>query len=234
MLKPSQLCLITVVAFGAATCQAAPVVALSSTFDTGTEGWSIGAFFATESEPATDYQPTGGWSGGFLQTEDLFGNNAFRAPSTWLGNQAMLFGGTLRFYQRAADNDGLVAPAVALASGGLRLQYRAAPPGTDWTEYTVGLRTGDWEIADGSGAPGSRLATDAEILQVLSDLEWIAFGADWHTGDDLVGLDEVSITTGGGGDNPGPGGDNVPEPSAMTAFAGLGALALALLKRRRK
>ena len=189
----------TVIAIGlgllTGAAQAPGAVLLHSSFETGTEGWSIGSFFAPISILAEDYVAAGGQSGGFLQTEDLFGNNSFRAPASWLGNQSALFGAVLRFYQRAEETDGLVSPVVVLASDMIRLQYRMAPPGTDWTEYNVTFRAGDWEVGNGSGRPGSRLATDAELLQVLSNLDWLAFSGDWHTGADLVGIDEVSIST---------------------------------------
>jgi hypothetical protein len=200
---------------------------LYSGFDNSTEDWSVGSFFARSSEKAQDFQATGGWSGGYLQTTDKFGNNAFRAPSWWLGDQSRLFGSVLRFYQKAAETDGLTAPVVVLASETLRLQYRAAPPRTDWTEYRVALRAGQWEIGDGSGGVGKRLATNEEIFEALSNVEWLAFNGDWHTGEDLVGLDEVSLYTPDNSDF-----TEIPEPAAMTMFAGFGALAVALARSR--
>jgi hypothetical protein len=198
-----------------------------SSFDSGTEGWSIGGFFASSSSPATDFVPSGGVSGGYLETTDIFGNNAFRAPSSWLGDQSALFGGRLRFFQRAVETDGFVSPVVVLAGAGLRLQYRDMPPGTEWTPYVVDLMAGGWEIGDGSGDPSSRLATDDQIRQVLANLDWIAFYADWHTGPDRVGLDEVMIE--GNGENP----TEAPEP-ATVSIVGLGAMAMIAVRRRRK
>ena len=207
------------------SCPASAAVILNSSFDTEAEGWSVGLFFSPGLLSGVKYHASGGPSGGFIETTDVNTNNAFRAPSDWLGNQSALFGGVLRFQQRAIDTDRLVAPAVVLSSGSTRLQYRAAPPGTDWTPYSVALRSGEWEVGDGSGGPGSRLATNAEILMVLSNLEWFAFSGDWKAGEDLVGLDEVSVTTMMA---------DAPEPAAMTSAAGLGTIALALLHRRRR
>lgn len=205
----------------AASARAPASILLHSSFDSDTEGWSVGAFFGTPSVPLTAHEPNGGRSGGYLATTDQFGNNAFRAPSGWLGNQTRLFGGRLRFYQRASESDGLVAPMVVLAGNSLILQFRAAPPTSDWTEFSVLLNAGAWEIGDGSGDASAKLASDEQILGVLGDLQWIAFSADWKAGEDLVGLDEVSITDA-----------SVPEPSSLTAVAGLAAVAMAVARRR--
>jgi hypothetical protein len=208
---------------------------LHSGFDQDAEGWSVGLFFSLGSLSPADYQPAGGSTGGYIETTDVNTDNAFRAPAPWLGDQSALFGGVLSFSQRALDTDGLVAAAAVLASGRTRLQYRAPPPGTDWTSYSVQLRAGEWEVGNGTGAASLRLATDAEILAVLSDLDWLAFSADWKAGDDLVGLDEVSITSIIGGVNgPGPVPVEAPEPAAMTSVAGLAALGLILFRRNRK
>jgi hypothetical protein len=227
--------ILAIVTFTVWSCSAA--IVHQSTFDSGAEGWSIGDFFAASFSPATGYVASGGASGGYLETTDIFGNNAFRAPSSWLGDQSQLFGGRLRFFQRAAQIDGLSFPVVVLAGSGQRLQYRDVAPGTNWTAYTVDLLAGRWEVGDVSGDPSARLATNAELREVLSSLDWFAFHADWHTGDDLIGLDEVSIDAPGldGPDDPdGPGGDTtVPEPASLS-IVGLGVIVIAALRRRRQ
>ena len=76
------------------------------------------------------------------------------------------------------------------------------------------------------------MATDAELLQVLSNLDWLAFSGDWHTGADLVGIDEVSISTLDATPVIDPEPVHTPEPASMTAVTGLGALALAVWRRR--
>jgi hypothetical protein len=236
----AQICRVIAVAMLSVWVCGAATIAHSS-FDSGTEGWSIGDFFAASFSPAEGFVASGGVSGGYLETSDLYGNNAFRAPSSWLGDQSRLFGGRLRFFQRAAETDGLAFPVVVLAGAGMRLQYRDLPPGPDWTEYSVGLFAGHWEVGDGSGEASPRLATDDQIREVLSSLDWLAFHADWHTGADLIGFDEITIE-GPGGDNPNGGNPNggnpnnvhTPEPSALSIVTGLGSIVIAVVRRHRR
>lgn len=223
----SQLRFFTLTALFACASQGAPIY--SGSFDSGTDGWSIGEFFSSPSSPASGFIPTGGVSGGYLETTDVYGYNAFRAPASWLGNQIQLFGTNLHFFQRAEDTDNFVSPLIVLAGSGMFLQYRAAPPGTDWTEYDVSFIAGEWEVGNGSGEAG-RLATNDEIREVLSSLDWLAINADWKTGADRIGLDGVAIET---ARDPGPV-THTPEPASLPAVAGLGALATAVWRRRRK
>jgi hypothetical protein len=200
-------------------CSAAEIRIHESNFDNGTDGWTVGELFSI-AHGALPQNP-----GGFLQTEDIYGFNAFRAPSEWLGNQSGLLGGSLQIRERIQSSDGVAYPLVVIAGGGIRLQYRTPPPGTDWSNFVVPLRANSgWEVADGSGDPGIA-ATDAQFRDVLSKIEWLGINADWKTGTDLVGLDHVSVSI--------PNSITLanPEPSAMI-LAASGLLLTAYLKGR--
>lgn len=193
---------------------------LESSFSAGDEGWTLGDFFNRTHGVLPQYVSSGGVSGGFIQAIDVYGFNSFHAPAAWLGNQSALHGSLLHVHQRVASSDGINFPLVVLGSGATRLQYRVSPPGTDWTHIQVPLvAAAGWEVGLGSGDPG-RAATEEELRLVLSNVEWFAFNADWQTGDDLVGLDEVYITN--------------PEPGAMIlTFSGLAAV-VSIARRRRQ
>jgi laminin B (domain IV) len=218
--------LLPVLAVSLLACNAAEITLLESNFDSGIEGWSIGELFTVTHGSAPQYVNTGGVTGGFIQTADLYAFNAFRAPSNWLGDQSSLFGATMRISERVRSSDGLPYPLVVIGSGSTRLQFRAAPPGTDWTTFIVPLRAdAGWELADGSGGPGVSV-TDAQLKAALSKVDWLGIDADWHTGADLVGLDNVKVSF----------PDNItvhtPEPSTVLLVIS-GLCAAVVLKRRR-
>ena len=185
--------LLPVVAVSLLACNAAELTLLESNFDSGLDGWSVGELFSLTHGVAPQYVDAGGVSGGFIQTEDIYAFNAFRAPSSWLGDQSNLFGASLRIGQRARSTDGITYPLVVIGSGSTRLQFRAAPPGTDWTTFIVPFRAdAGWELGDGSGNLNVA-ATDAQLKLALSKVDWFGINADWKTGTDLVGLDQVKV-----------------------------------------
>ncbi len=190
-----------------------------SDFNSGDDGWKVGNLFGNSSVQAPEYVTVGGYDGGYIQTQDLFGYNAFGAPASWLGDQSGTYGATLHFHQRVLASDGNKASAVVITDGTTRLQFRATPPGTSWTEVKVWFHVdAGWQIANGSGNAGPA-ATEAQLRTVLSNLTGLAINADWLTGSDLVGLDSVSLS--------------MPEPASvgLSAFA---LVAFAVLQKRRR
>jgi hypothetical protein len=195
-------------------------VVVESNFDFGDEGWTVGELFNSVHGWLPTHVTFGGVSGGgYIETSDVYGFNAFHAPSSWLGDQSRLYGAVLHLNQKALSSDGVHFPMVALVSGATKLQYRTPPPGKEWTEFHIPLiASAGWEVANGSGSPGDP-ATEEQLRQVLSNLGWFAINADWQTGDDQVGMDGVYI--------------GMPEPASI----GLSASALAaltILGRRRR
>jgi Laminin B (Domain IV) len=208
--------LIVVTVLSVFTCQTA--VSLESNFDSGDDGWTVGDFFGGDHGFLPNHVTFGGVSGGYIETDDFYGFNAFRAPASWLGDQSGLYGAVLHIHQKVLSSDGLNFPMVALVSGVIKLQYRTPPPGADWTAFHIPLRADEgWEIGNGSGNPGAP-ATEEDLRRVLSNLSWFAINADWQTGDDLVGMDQVSVS--------------VPEPASFALSASAFA-AFAILRRRK-
>lgn len=225
----------------------AAVFSFSSSFETGTEGWTIGTYgYAFTGGIGPVQISTGGVSNsGFLRAEDSAdGYLMFLAPPSWSGN---LTGGTLSFYLRSfnPDNYSLTAqpePLVWVSDGTndlFILRGNTAPgiSGTNWTANWLVLSPSNpnWSTLTYSLAPPS----PALVTSVLSNVTKIGILADWvsryathpygcnnQSGNcsDVTGLDEVRLYS---------GEVVIPEPST----AGMAALGLALgalaLRRRR-
>lgn len=208
----------------AAAPSAMATVLAESTFDVNDEGWRIGDFFAPTGAALPEYVAAGGNPGGFLRTADLFDWNSYHAPAKFLGNKSAAYGGTLQLDQRLLTHEGTDWPMVVISGAGLLLQFRTQPPGTDWTSYTIPMvAAGGWEIADVLNGEPSPAATEAQLQQVLANLEFLHIEADWKVGDDQVDVDNVRLLAGQA---------PVPEPGSA-ALLGLGLLAGGLTRRRR-
>jgi hypothetical protein len=191
--------------------------AATSRFDTGTEGWTaIGDFAA----PVT-WSATGGNPGGhvFIPDQVVGGVTYFVAPVAFLGDKSAAFGTNLTFdlmqvfpggSNQFNDRD------VIIEGGGLALAYDTSPnpPNGAWGSYAVPLSAGGWRLNSLSGA----LATDQQILSVLSSLSSLRIRAEYQTGADTGRLDNVSL---------------VPEPRSALLFAA-GLAALLCLRRVRR
>ena len=216
------------------------VFSFSSSFETGTEGWTIktyGYMSAGGTGPAQ--VASGGYSGGYLQTEDTMdGFLFFIAPVTWVGN---LYGGTLSFYLRN-ENPGNYSlgvspqPVLWVTDGttnlfALRGGTLPGVTGTGWTANSVIL---DGSFSNWSTNPSSLVAPGVGVVNtVLTNVAQIGILADWVTrwnghpagcnspsGScvDITGLDEVRLYN---------GEIVIPEPGTVSlVLAGLAGLAL--------
>jgi hypothetical protein len=209
----------------------AAVIAQNS-FDAGAEGWTVGDFFAATGAASPTFVAAGGNPGGFIRTTDLFGWNAYHAPAAYLGNQSAAYGGHLLLDQQIVSSDGLDYPMVVISDGTLMLQFRTTPPGTNWTHYDIRLlASAGWEVANGSGLAGPA-ASEAQLQQVLGNLQFLNIDADWLSGSDQVDLDNVCLEGPRGGRTSAclAPANNVPEPAPLGLLA-LG-LTSALIARR--
>ena len=208
----------------------ASAASVSSTFDTDAEGWGVGDINSNVStapdpnNPPT-YNATGGNPGGYISTTDTENIVAFLAPSKFLGVDVGFIGGTLTFdLQDTVPSDGVPYPTVVLYSAiGVSISYTAAsPPGTSWTSYSIPLTASGWTEYPGGEQNGTVPVTDGEFGFIMDSIVNIAIEADWHTGADNTGLDNVILASGGT--------PAVPEPSTwammITGLVGMGFLSL--------
>ena len=204
---------------------AAPAAAdtlASSTFDSSAEGWGVGEFTAIIPTTGIVYDPVNQ----LVSSTDLTGNSAFLASAAFLGDQSAAFGGTLSFDLATASNDGGVYSAVSLIGAGLTLySVFTQNPGTTLTPFSFDLVGTSFKIGDPFGGGGT-LASDAQLLSVLGDLDQLAILVDWRSGDDFTQLDNVFLASA-----PGPIG-GVPEPATWAMMIGGIALAGGTLRRR--
>jgi len=207
-----------------------------STFSSGIDGWSGVAF--TEgligNPPAIvagwtpTFHATGGASGGYISAGDTYTNlmgpwDFWSAPSSYLGSMGAYYGGTLAFdlFSSPVDSDTSTYPEVLLIGNGMALYHvSGAAPGTTWTSYSISLIAADWRL----GSPTGTAPTVAEMQAVLASLTGLYIDADWYTGAQDEGLDNVRF-------DPGPAAP-VDEPSTLPlALSGLAALMAASVPR---
>ena len=94
---------------------------VKSTFDVDADGWRVSEFFSASGTSIPTYVATGGNPGGFIRTTDIYGWNAYLAPSKFLGDQSAACGGSLEFDLRILTTDNVAYYAVVLEGVGLQL-----------------------------------------------------------------------------------------------------------------
>jgi hypothetical protein len=224
-------------ALGLAACLAAPVAqaaTISSTFDTGTEGWLTSEFTANSAASGLPTQAaTGGNPGGRLITTDVFSWHAFVAGPQFTGDKSAFYGGNLSFDLRTnfTTSASPEFPVVILyGTNGQAVQGRGIYPGSGagYVNYAFSLDESAWQTyvsgTDTAGVTPSQGAFQA----ILGSLSSIRISADFYTGDDSYDLDNFIMTS--------PGGTTVvPVPGALVLLgSGLGLLGFAGRARRSK
>ncbi|MBN1845045.1 MAG: hypothetical protein JW810_05140 [Sedimentisphaerales bacterium] len=183
-----------------------------STFDAGPAGWLVVGFPGGYGLPVTggvapDWAGTAGNPGGAIRCGDWYAETFFSAPAAYLGDQSAAFDTALSFDIHITYTDGAAYPAVILVGASKALYYTvmSTPVGV-WTTRNIPLRQG-WKRNSWLGTD----ATDADMLEVLSDLRGLYINAEWKTGSDLTTLDNVvfqgSAGVCGDGNHPYPPGD---------------------------
>jgi len=169
--------------------RAAPV---SSTFNTGTDGWSAAGDFAA---PVT-WTATGGNPDGSVFIEDSVtgGTTYFVAPAKYLGDHSDAYGQSLTFDLKQVigspnqfDNDDVI-----LAASGLTLAYNTTNnPALNgsWTSFTVPLTESGWHV----GSIAGTAATQSQFKIVLAAISDLRIRAEYQTGADTDYLDNVHL-----------------------------------------
>lgn len=180
---------------------------VSSTFDTGIDGWTL-----ANADPGSTlmYEATGGNPGGYiLFTDGAEGAyDVFSAPSKFLGDDSAYYNQSLSFdLLTSATADALANNPLTLTDGaGDSISLiLSAPTVNIWTSYTYALNTSSGFIFDGGAA-----ATQQQIQAVLANVTSIHIPADVvYNGPatTTMGLDNVVL------------GVAVPEPSVWALLA---------------
>ena len=197
--------------------------AQTSTFSSNDEGWTLVSFgdlslnnFAIAGNYAATYSATGGNPGGFIGTGDPDGGDTtFSAPAFFLGNRTVAIGTAFTYDLMHSGANNYNATDLIFQGNGMRLLWQANPalaPTTSWLNVSVTLApSAQWHVNTSNGA----VATMADFQNVFSNLNGIFIRAEYTSGGETDGLDNVHL---------------VPEPSTTSLL--VLALATAALVRR--
>ena len=194
---------------------------VSSSFDSGIEGWTCTSDCSQESPI---FNAIGGNPGGYISAADFGTGDTwyFVAPETFLGDQSLAFGGTLSFDLQFSPmgTSNVEVYDVLLSDGSIELlfstgQVPALAP--DWTSYTVSLQGGDGWRVNSMGGP---FASDMQLMTVLSNLERLEIRGEHSNLLDIGGLDNVVL-----------GSARIPEPMTIALWA-IGFTGICFMKHR--
>jgi len=187
----------------------------SSLFTFGTDSWlADGDFIYEAGREAPTHSPSGGNPGGYLSVNDDVLNGVWYwfAPSNYLGNKSCHFGKHLKYDLKQTETSDQFATGDVWMVGtdGTTLvyfdqaNYDNSEPRTSWTSYLIKLdETAGWKI-EPTNTPfandtdpflsqwsQARLASDAEIRDVLTSLGALYIRGEFRDGPDTGSLDNV-------------------------------------------
>lgn len=162
---------------------------ISSTFDADAEGWK-----ATQ-KSSTEWRPTGGDPDGYLHWQDERTGHSiasYVAPKPFRGDLSEFLGGRLSFdlFDTGSGNNAKRG-VLLIGANGVELYAEMDLPGSDWTHYAVRFTAGNWHLGSTSGT----LATKDQIADVLDHVARFRIQADFGTGTDQGGLDNVTLAS---------------------------------------
>jgi Leucine rich repeat/Laminin B (Domain IV) len=162
-------------------CVAVSQPAISSTFDTSTEGWTVLGDGTNLSHVAT-----GGNPGGFIEATDGAQGSTWywKAPALYYGDARDYIGKTLKFsLKQSATDSGFDDVDVILRNSNFAsiLVAEITAPGVGFTDYEITLTGDNFNF------------TDNAFAQMLENLTSIEIRGKYRTGADTGGLDSVSF-----------------------------------------
>ncbi|PZQ55145.1 MAG: hypothetical protein DI570_22500 [Phenylobacterium zucineum] len=199
--------------------QAATTV--TSTFDTGTEGWSWGSYLGFTGI-ALNYDAT---TKSIAKLNHGFSSFGFIASSAYLGDKSDFLNGTFSFDLADSNPSNSYAnrPALVLtgANGKTIFANSLGLPGTSFTTFSIDMKASSFYKGDPSG---TRTAiTSADFAAILADLEQVQIWGDWTPNVETVRLDNVKMAVNTG----------VPEPATWALMIlGFGTAGVTLRRRR--
>jgi hypothetical protein len=169
--------------------------AVTSTFESGRDGWTVVGDTASVAAAPT-HLGTGGNPGGFIRTTDAAagGTMYWNAPARFLGNRAGSYGRRLLFDLRQSEVSNQYDNAdVVLVGGGHTLDFNTSlnPTAGTWRRYRVPLSSAaGWTKR---GTSPLRRPTAAELRAALGALTSLQIRAEYRSGLDIDDLDNVVL-----------------------------------------
>lgn len=165
---------------------ARPQTVRKSSFESGTEGWTIvgDGNLSDAGDPSLE-------DGAIKATDAGKGGVWYwNAPATYLGNRSSAYGRSLSYRLKTSGVDAKEWKEgdVVLEGAGLQLQHKGPRPSSGWTVFEVPLREEAFVHAQ-SGRP----ATRQELVRVLAHLEALRIRGEYRTGPDTGWLDDVRL-----------------------------------------
>ena len=206
------------IAGAAAGPPAYAAAAVTSTFDTGTDGWTFGTYNGVTGQPVT-WDPA---TQSITKTHG-FGDGGFQAPSAYIGDKSDYLGGTFSFDLSATAVSDSYATRPALVLIGKDNQVLVArsvgAPMTTLRHFEVVLQASHFYKGSPTGMTTG--VGTAEFAAILADLRGVHIWADWNPNVETERLDNVVMKAG------------VPEPATWALrILGFGAAGSALRRRR--
>jgi Laminin B (Domain IV)/PEP-CTERM motif len=214
---PNKLICATALAFALSLTQASAVPTISSTFDSDAQGWTV------ENDYTLTYHSTGGNPGGYVLGTDAGQGSTgyFVAPSAYLGNKSAYLGATLSYQLDFIPVSGGGSPNTTAITTEDVILTGVGGASVSWTSTVdPSLHPNIWQTY--SVVLNSTNFTGGDIATVLGNLTKIEILAEFISGTESEGLDNVSLT-------PAVVVSGVPEPSTwammILGFCGLGFMA---------
>lgn len=161
-----------------------------STFDSGTDGWTL----APGSNGQLTHEPSGGNPGGFLKNDPTDGGDVavIQAPPEFAGDLRQYDGGFLLFDATLLEQGGgeyFLFGVITLKSGSDARQFDVVsgpPPLNQWGSYIAPLEASLWGFAD-----------DPEGWHTfLSNITEMTIGAEAIFGPEINGFDNITLMRG--------------------------------------
>lgn len=170
---------------------------IHSEFDVDAEGWlaygtpfQSGHISVPGAAQAVAHDAVNGVPPGSIRVGDVFGDTAAGAPSSFLGNRAVMYGGDLSYKVYVRFSDGLAYPAVYLVGPTMTLYHSGPNPVPNaWTSVQIPLLPSSWRV----NAYNGPVATEGQLLTVLSNLQGLFLRTEWATGPDDTNVDDVRL-----------------------------------------
>lgn len=173
---------------------------VSSSFDSGNEGWQVVGDAQGGSAVPTHHSKGGVNNSGFISADDdvAGGTWYWSAPSEFLGDKSEFYGESLSFYLNQSsttsqfNNNDIIIEGENGENNTLIYDFgnESSHPGINWTHYQVQLdETDNWKIQKSGETP-----SQSKFKSIISNISRIWIRGEYVTGSDTGGLDHVVLT----------------------------------------